>query len=90
MTMPTTTTQAMVAWEASPAVMNLSDPGEADTDENDLDQKRISADLAVYSATSLMVGVSAPGLTSAIRGGNAKAKRKLSVPRGGRGLGSPR
>ena len=70
-------------------MMNLIDRGEAETDENDLDEKRISADLAVYSAASLMVGVSAPGLTSEIRGGKAKAKRPVSVPPGGRGLGSP-
>jgi hypothetical protein len=87
MKVPKKTTQELVSREASPSVMNRIDP--ADTEKTDRNEKRIAAKIAIYSAASLMVGVSAPGLTSVIHRGKAKAKRRLTVVTGGRAFGSP-
>ena len=90
MTVPEKMTQELVSLEASPSVMNRIDPADAaDTEKTDRNEKRIPAKIAIYSAASLMVGVSAPGLTSVIHHGKAKAKRRLTVVPGGRAFGSP-
>jgi hypothetical protein len=89
MTVPEKTTQELVSREASPRVMNRIDPADADTEKTDRNEKRIPAQIAIYSAASLMVGVTAPDLTSVIHRGKAKAKRRLTVVPGGRAFGSP-
>jgi hypothetical protein len=90
MTVPEKMTQELVSLEASPSLMNRINPADAaDTEKTDRNEKRIPAKIAIYSAASLMVGVSAPGLTSVIHRGKAKAKRRLTVVPGGRAFGSP-
>jgi hypothetical protein len=78
-------TQELATREASSIAVNRIDPGEAETA---LKEKRISVNLAIYSAASLVVGVSAPGLTSVIRRGKVKARRRLPGVPGGRPPGS--
>ncbi len=80
----------VLASVAFPPVVNRIDLGEADAAETDLNEKRIPANLVIYSGISLIVGISAPGLTSMIRRGDAKAKSRLTVAARGRALGSAR
>ena len=78
--------QDLVAWEASTSAIYPVSPGEAETD---LYENRIPVNLTIYSAASVMVGVSAPSLTSVIRRGKAKARRLLPGGPGGWPPGSP-
>jgi hypothetical protein len=81
------TAQRPVALKLSASVTGHSDPDESETQRK---EHRLRAHLAIYSAVSLTVGVSAPGLTSVISRGKGRDRRRVNVAPGGRAPGSPR
>ncbi len=78
-TAPATMTQRLVALMPSSGVAGAAQPGEAETAQNERAHTLIPANLAIYSATSLTIGVSAPGLTSVIRVRRWRNSRRLAV-----------
>jgi hypothetical protein len=81
----TNNTQKLTVLVSVPGMAVLMKIDKVQTDELESEKQRISANLAIYSAASLTVGVSAPGLTSMIR----RDKRRLIVTPGARSPGSP-
>jgi hypothetical protein len=77
---PTPSSLSVDALVASRGVAGTVGPGETTTKKTERGESQIPAALAIYSATCLTVGVSAPGLTSVIRGG--KWRNKLRLPGG--------
>jgi hypothetical protein len=78
-TTPTTMTQWLVALARLSGVAGAAQPGEAETAESEREHTLIPANLAIYSAATLTIGVSAPGLTSGIRGGKWRHKQRSNV-----------
>jgi hypothetical protein len=82
---PTKNPEELVAGEAPAAAASRMELSEADTAETALNDKRIPANLAIYSAgaVTVAVSVSAPGLSSFIRRGQGRYRRRSTVaPRG--------
>jgi hypothetical protein len=80
----------LVASEASSGAASRINPGDGGRGETKPKDQRIPANLAIYTAASLTVSVSAPGLTSVIRHDKRWAKRRLTIAPGGRARGRPR
>jgi hypothetical protein len=83
----TLSAQTPIAAVLSPGMAGHGDSGQAETGRK---EHRLPAQMAIYSAVSLTVAVSAPGLTSVIRRGRGRDKQRLNVVPDGRAPGSPR
>jgi hypothetical protein len=78
---PTTSAQE-VALPAPPGMPSPIDPSESDTVDGHRARHRMSTNLVIYSATSLTVAASAPGLTSTIRRGKQRNNERPPVAAG--------
>jgi hypothetical protein len=83
-----TTSAQEVALPAPPGLPNAVDPGESDTADGHRARPRMSTNLVIYSATSLTVAASAPGLTSTIRRGKRRDNERPPVAAGDPASGS--
>jgi hypothetical protein len=83
-----TTIAQEVALPAPPGLPSRIDPGESDTADGRRARPRMSTNLVIYSATSLTVAASAPGLTSTIRRGNRRNNERPPVAAGDPASGS--
>jgi len=86
----TATTQELITSTPSPIVAGWVSPADAESIETEREEYRIPANLAIYTAASLTIGVSAPGLTSVIRGGKWHNKRRATGAAVQRAPRSPR
>jgi hypothetical protein len=85
----TTTTQE-VALPAPPILPGTIDPAESDTDDGHRARQRMSTNLVIYSATSLSMAASAPGLASMIRRDKRRDDRRQAVAGGDHASGPRR
>jgi hypothetical protein len=85
-----TTSAQEVALPAPPGLPSPIDPGESDTADGHRARHRMSTNLVIYSATSLTVAASAPGLTSTIRRGKQRNNERPPVATGDPASGSRR
>jgi hypothetical protein len=85
-----TTSAQEVALPAPTGLPGPIDPAESDTDDGHRARQRMSTNLVIYSATSLSMAASAPGLTSMIRRGKRRDDRRPSAGTGDHASGSRR
>jgi hypothetical protein len=85
----TTSTQE-VALPAPPGLPGPIDSGESDTDDGHRERQRTSTNLVIYSATSLSMAASAPGLASMVRRDKRRDDRRPDAGNGDNASGSRR
>jgi hypothetical protein len=85
-----TTSAQEVALPAPPGLPGPIEPGESDTDDIRSARQGTSTNLVIYSASSLSMAASAPGLASMIRRGKRRDDRRPAAGTGDNASGSRR
>jgi hypothetical protein len=85
-----TTSAQEVALPAPPGLPGPIDSGESETDDGHRERQRTSTNLVIYSATSLSMAASAPGLASMVRRDKRRNDRRPDAGNGDNASGSRR